>query len=40
MAKNNRLKNNKLVTTIMANMGFEKLMNENGIDVEKTPVGD
>ena len=40
MAKNNRLKNNKLVTTIMANMGFEKLMNENGIEVEKTPVGD
>jgi len=40
MVKNNKLKNNKLVTTIMANMGFEKLMNENGIEVEKTPVGD
>ncbi len=40
MVKNNKLKNHKLVTTIMANMGFEKLMNENGIEVEKTPVGD
>jgi len=40
MAKNNKLKNNTLVTTIMANMGFEKLMNENGIEVKKTLVGD
>jgi phosphoglucosamine mutase len=40
MARNNKLNNNKLVTTIMANMGFEKLMNENGIEVEKTLVGD
>jgi len=40
MAKNNMLKNNIIVTTIMANMGFDKLMGEHGIVLLKTPVGD
>jgi len=40
MKKENLLKNNSVVTTIMANYGFEKKMNENGITVYKTNVGD
>ncbi|MCL4416216.1 MAG: phosphoglucosamine mutase [Actinobacteria bacterium] len=34
------LKNNSVVTTIMANYGFEKTMTENNIKVYKTKVGD
>ena len=34
------LKNNCVVTTIMANYGFEKAMEEKGIKVYKTNVGD
>lgn len=34
------LSNNSVVTTIMANYGFEKAMVENGIAVHKTKVGD
>ncbi|MCD4668938.1 MAG: phosphoglucosamine mutase [Actinomycetia bacterium] len=40
MVKNNMLRSNTIVTTIMANMGFDKLMNEYGINVLKTSVGD
>jgi len=40
MKKNNMLKNNSIVTTIMANYGFEKAMINNGIKVYKTKVGD
>jgi phosphoglucosamine mutase len=34
------LKNNSVVTTIMANYGFEKAMQDSGIKVYKTKVGD
>jgi phosphoglucosamine mutase len=34
------LQNNSVVTTIMANYGFEKAMEEKGIKVYKTKVGD
>ncbi len=34
------LKNNTVVTTVMTNMGFDLAMQENGIKVLKTPVGD
>jgi len=34
------LSNNSVVTTVMANYGFEKAMIENGIAVHKTKVGD
>ncbi len=40
MEKNGDLKNNCIVTTVMANMGFCNLMEENGIKVYKTRVGD
>ncbi|MCE5329337.1 phosphoglucosamine mutase, partial [bacterium] len=40
MKKKGILKNNSVVTTIMANYGFEKAMIENGIKVYKTKVGD
>lgn len=40
MKKKGMLKNNSVVTTIMANYGFEKAMIENGIEVYKTKVGD
>ncbi len=40
MLNNGSLKNNALVTTIMANMGFSKVMADNGIKVYKTQVGD
>jgi phosphoglucosamine mutase len=35
-----RLRNNTLVTTVMANLGLFKAMKENGIDVIQTKVGD
>jgi phosphoglucosamine mutase len=34
------LKNNVVVTTIMANMGLDKLLEKEGIRLEKTAVGD
>ncbi len=40
MAKVGRLKNNAVVTTVMANMGFDKAMEEKNIKVFKTSVGD
>ena len=40
MKNEGRLKNNKVATTVMANMGFEKYMNSKGIDVIRTAVGD
>ncbi|MCL4385450.1 MAG: phosphoglucosamine mutase [Actinobacteria bacterium] len=40
MKNENILKNNSVVTTIMANYGFEKAMQENNIKVYKTNVGD
>jgi len=40
MAKNGMLENKSVITTIMANMGFEKLLTGHGIKVLKTPVGD
>lgn len=35
-----RLKNNTAVVTVMSNMGFFRFCEENGIDCEKTKVGD
>ncbi len=40
MKENNILKNNGVVTTIMANYGLEKAMQEKNIKVFKTKVGD
>jgi len=40
MADTNMLRNNVIVTTVMANMGFAKLMAGHGIKVFKTSVGD
>lgn len=40
MKKNNSLKNNTLVTTMMSNFGLEKKMKESGINVVKVGVGD
>jgi phosphoglucosamine mutase len=40
MAKKGMLKKRTIVTTVMANMGFNKLMAEHDIEVLKTPVGD
>lgn len=38
--KKNLLKNNKVVTTVMSNMGFEKFLNSNGIELLRASVGD
>lgn len=35
-----RLKKNLVVTTVMSNLGFRKSMEEAGIDIVETPVGD
>jgi phosphoglucosamine mutase len=40
MAAKGTLKNNSVVTTVMANMGFDKAMAEKNITVYKTNVGD
>lgn len=37
---NNQLKNNTVVSTVMANLGFRRAMQRLGIDVEETAVGD
>ena len=39
-AQANRLTNNLVVTTIMANMGLEKALEEKGLRMVRTPVGD
>lgn len=38
--KQGRLKNNKLVATVMSNLGLERILKENGIELIRTPVGD
>lgn len=40
MLKRGLLKNNKIVSTVMANFGFIKAMQEIGVDVVKSQVGD
>lgn len=40
MLKQGLLRNNKIVSTVMANLGFIKAMEENGIEVIKSQVGD
>lgn len=40
LKKKGQLKNNKVVTTIMSNMGFENFLKENGIDLLRANVGD
>lgn len=40
MHERGALKNNKVVTTVMANLGLIKLMEEQGIEVIKSQVGD
>ncbi|HEY4695292.1 MAG TPA: phosphoglucosamine mutase [Candidatus Hydromicrobium sp.] len=40
MHKNGNLRNNCIVTTVMANMGFHNVMKDSGIKVYKTKVGD
>jgi len=40
MVSKGTLKNNRVVTTVMANMGFDKAMAEKNITVYKTDVGD
>lgn len=40
LKRNNKLKNNTLVATVMSNLGLFVALNEVGINVEKTNVGD
>ncbi|MBB5335961.1 phosphoglucosamine mutase [Pectinatus brassicae] len=40
MKKQGRLNNNTVVSTVMANIGFHKVLQENGCHVEVTAVGD
>ncbi len=40
MSRKKTLNNNCVVTTVMANMGFDKVMSSEGITVYKTDVGD
>ncbi|WP_232700210.1 phosphoglucosamine mutase [Brevibacillus daliensis] len=40
LKQNGRLNNNTVVTTVMANLGFFKAMEENGINTTRTAVGD
>jgi phosphoglucosamine mutase len=40
LAEQGKLKNNTVVTTVMANLGFKRAMAELGIDVIETDVGD
>lgn len=40
LAERGLLKHNTLVTTVMSNMGLRKLMEERGIRIEQTAVGD
>lgn len=40
LKKKGFLKNNRVVTTVMSNMGFEKFLNSNGIELLRANVGD
>ncbi len=40
LAAHNRLTNNLVVTTVMANMGLEKALQKRGLCMARTPVGD
>lgn len=40
MKKRGELKGNKVVTTVMSNMGFENYLKENGIELLRANVGD
>ena len=40
MKKKGELKENKVVTTVMSNMGFENYLKENGIELLRANVGD
>ena len=40
LAGSGKLPGNRIVTTIMANMGLEKALNTQGISMARTPVGD
>ncbi len=40
LKKENKLNKNTIVTTVMSNVGFDKLMKENKINVVRTKVGD
>ncbi len=40
LKKNNLLKNNTIVATVMSNLGFDIMARENGINLVKTSVGD
>ncbi|TDT70523.1 phosphoglucosamine mutase [Hypnocyclicus thermotrophus] len=40
MKRKGELNNNKVVTTVMSNMGFEKYLEENGISLIRANVGD
>lgn len=40
LKKHNRLNNNTVVTTILSNLGFEKYLNDNGIALKRSNVGD
>ena len=39
-SKKNKLRNNKVVTTLMSNMGFENYINSLGLQLIRTDVGD
>ncbi len=38
--KDGRLKGNKVVATVMSNLGMERTLKKNGIELIRTPVGD
>ena len=40
MKEQGKLKNNKIVVTVMSNLGFTLMAKENGIELEQTKVGD
>ena len=40
MKRSGRLQGDTLVTTVMSNLGLERLLKENGINMIRTPVGD
>ena len=40
LKKQGRLKNDSVVTTVMSNLGFEKFLNDNEINLLRTNVGD
>lgn len=40
LKKHNKLQDNTVVTTVLSNMGFEEYLNDNGIKLERSNVGD